>query len=131
MPKFGSRSLSRLTSCDERLQCVLNEVINHVDCSVLSGYRGEKEQNRLKLEGKSQLSYPHSKHNTMPSVAVDVAPYPIDWNDLNRFRRFAGFVEGVAAAQGVKLRWGGDWDRDWDMKDNRFNDLPHFELVED
>jgi len=26
----------------------------------------------------------------MPSDAVDVAPYPIDWNDKERFYYFAG-----------------------------------------
>ena len=68
-------------------------------------------------------------------MAVDAVPYPIDWNDTNRMRFFAGFVMGVAARlyhEGLithKVRWGGDWDRDTDVKDNRFQDLPHFELV--
>jgi len=66
----------------------------------------------------------------MPSLAVDAAPYPIDWNDRDRWMRFSGFVLGVARAYGVTLRWGGDWDRDWDVADNRFNDWPHFEIVE-
>ena len=25
-------------------------------------------------------------------------------------------------------RWGGDWDQDWTVKDNMFDDFPHFEL---
>ena len=37
---------------------------------------------------------------------------------------------GVASQMGIKIRWGGDWDRDTDLSDNRFNDLPHFELME-
>ena len=38
------------------------------------------------------------------------------------------FVIGLAAGIDVNLRWGGDWDRDFDLKDQRFNDYPHFEL---
>jgi len=66
----------------------------------------------------------------LPSLAVDVAPYPIDWNDRERFCYFAGYVKGIAKSLGTELRWGGDWDRDTQVKDNNFDDLPHFELVE-
>ena len=78
--------------------------------------------------GKSQLEYPKSRHNLVPSMAVDVCPYPIDWNDRERFSYFAGYVRGVAAGMGIDIRWGGDWDSDGEVKDNSFDDLPHFEL---
>ena len=44
---------------------------------------------------------------------------------------FAGYVQGVAEQLGIKIRWGGDWDSDFDFKDQTFNDLVHFELRED
>ena len=78
MPRFGKRSNVNLASCDERLQKVFNEVIKHVDCSVLEGHRGEERQNKLQEEGKSKVRYPDGRHNASPSNAVDVAPYPID-----------------------------------------------------
>ena len=28
----------------------------------------------------------------------------------------------------LKIRWGGDWDMDTQTKDNKFDDLVHFEL---
>jgi hypothetical protein len=31
---------------------------------------------------------------------------------------------------GIELRWGGDWSMDFEVKDNRFDDLVHFEIVE-
>jgi len=62
-------------------------------------------------------------------MAVDVAPYPIDWDDLPRFRRFAYYVIGMADGLGVTLRWGGDWDSDPKTKNN-FDDLVHFELID-
>ena len=75
-------------------------------------------------QGKSKTM--NSKHLT--GKAVDVAPYPIDWNDRERFTYFAGYVMGIAAKMGIKLRWGGDWDRDHNLKENSFDDLPHFEI---
>jgi len=65
----------------------------------------------------------------LPAVAI-VCPYPIDWTDTDRFYYFAGHVMAVAAFLGVNLRYGGDWDGDKDLKDNTFNDLCHFELVD-
>jgi hypothetical protein len=130
MPAFGKKSTEKLATCDQRLQDVLNEVVKHFDCSILCGHRGKEEQNEAYHSGRSKLKFPKSKHNGTPSKAVDVAPYPIDWNDINRFHYFAGFVVGIAASKGITLRYGGDWDRDTQLKDNNFNDLPHFEIVE-
>ena len=129
MPSFSNKSKSKLDTCDERLQRVLNEVIKTFDCTVLEGHRTESRQNEMLRTGKSKLAYPHSKHNLLPSNAVDVAPYPIDWNDRERFTYFAGYVKGIAESMNIKLRWGGDWDSDWKVKDNNFDDLPHFEIL--
>ena len=130
MPKFGRSSKKRLASCDERLQKVFNEVIKYVDCSVLEGHRGEERQNALFEEGKTQVKFPKGRHNSSPSNAVDVTPYPVDWEDRERQTLFAGFVLGVAKLMGVTLRWGGDWDMDFHVMDNRFDDFPHFEIRE-
>ena len=130
MPKFGKSSLEKLSTCDKRLQLVFNEVIKTVDCSVLEGHRGEQRQNKLYDEGKTKLKFPNGRHNASPSRAVDVVPYPIDWEDRERFHLFAGFVLGIAKQLGINLRWGGDWDSDWQVNDNRFEDFPHFELKE-
>ena len=128
MPKFGRKSRENLSSCDERLQKVFNEVIKHVDCSVLEGHRSKDRQNKLYEEGKTKVKYPNGRHNRQPSSAVDVTPYPVDWKDRERQTLFAGFVIGVASQMGIKLRWGGDWDQDFQVVDNRFDDFPHFEL---
>ena len=124
------RSNVNLASCDERLQKIFNKVIQHVDCSVLEGHRGEERQNKLQEEGKSKVRYPDGRHNASPSNAVDVAPYPIDWDDRERFHLFAGFVLGVANGMGITLRWGGDWNMNFEVDDNKFDDFPHFEIVD-
>ena len=128
MPYFGKTSKKRLNTCDDRLQKVFNEVIRHVDCSVLEGHRSKDRQNKLYEEGKTKVKYPDGRHNRQPSSAVDVTPYPVDWKDRERQTLFAGFVIGVASQMNINLRWGGDWDQDFQVADNRFDDFPHFEL---
>lgn len=128
MPKFGKRSRENLSTCNKDLQLIFKEVIRHVDCSVLEGHRSEDRQNALYKEGKTKVKYPRGRHNASPSNAVDVVPYPIDWEDRERMTLFAGFVLGIANQMGINLRWGGDWDQDFEVQDNKFDDFPHFEL---
>lgn len=136
MPHFSDQSRQRLNSCHEDLITLFNEVVQTFDCTILCGHRGEKEQNEHYEAGRSKVKYPHSKHNLNPSMAVDVAPYPIDWADTNTFYLFGGYVLGIAqqlhqvGAMQHRLRWGGDWDSDNDTSDQRFNDLLHFELIQ-
>ena len=128
MPYFSKRSKSRLSTCDERLQEVFTEVIKHVDCSILEGHRSKERQNKLYDEGRTKVKYPTGRHNSNPSKACDVTPYPVDWKDRERQTLFAGFVIGVARSMGYNVRWGGDWDMDFQVMDNRFDDFPHFEI---
>ena len=128
MPRYSKKSKERLASCDERLQDVFNEVINYVDCSILEGHRSKERQNKLYDENRTKVKYPNGRHNSSPSKAVDVTPYPVDWEDRERQTLFAGFVLGLARNMGIRLRWGADWDMDFQVMDNRFDDFPHFEV---
>jgi peptidoglycan L-alanyl-D-glutamate endopeptidase CwlK len=129
MPEFSAFSKRNLETADLQLQELFNEVIKHFDCRVTYGHRGEEEQTAAYHRGNSHVPWPFSKHNKMPSRAVDVIPYPVDWKDLDRFYYFAGVVKGIAAMLGIQITWGGDWDNDTRVKNNKFNDLAHFELV--
>ena len=128
MPKFGKRSMSKLETCHEDLQQVFYQVIKHFDCSILEGYRGEELQNKYFDEGKSKVKFPKGRHNANPSKAVDVVPWPVDWDDTDRMYYFAGFVKGIASMLDIPIRWGGDWNDNTEVKDTGFKDLPHFEL---
>ena len=64
-----------------------------------------------------------------PSEAIDAAPCPIDWEDRERATLFAGFMIGLGKDHDIDLRWGGDWNTDWQVKDNKFDDLLHYEVV--
>ena len=129
MPQFGRRSKEQLSSCHPDLQRLFNEVIKHYDCTVIEGHRSNEKQLKAFNAGKSRIKS-GGKHNRSPSFAADVAPWPIDWNDKDRFYYFAGKVQGIAQMMNIKLRWGGDWDCDNNLKDQTLYDLPHFELID-
>lgn len=138
MPTFSEVSRQRLATCDLRLQDILNEVIKYVDFTILEGHRGREAQERAFADGKSKLHYPHGKHNSLPSRAVDIAPWlpdvRIDWKDVVAMGRLMGFVQLIAMQKGIKLRFGLDWDGDWRTvdrdPDEDFLDAPHIELVD-
>ena len=130
MAKFGSKSLSLLATLDGRLVDVVTLAIVIYDFSVLSTHRTMHEQNDLYETGFSKKKFPDSKHNVYPSKAVDIAPYPVDWEDELRFYYLAGVIEACAHGIGVRLRWGGDWDSDDDLHDQTFMDLGHYELID-
>lgn len=129
MPEFSPRSLAQLRTCDPRLQQVMHEAINTIDFTVLEGYRSPERQRELFEQGLSRVAE-NGTHSTNPSRAVDIAPFPIDWKDRERFVLFAGFILGIAKGQGITLRWGGDWNHNFQVADERFRDLGHFELVD-
>lgn len=131
MPAFSQRSLSKLETCHEDLQKLFKEVVKHFDCTITEGRRDKASQDEYFRTGKSKVEWPNSKHNAEApdmSRAVDVAPYPIDWKDKERFYYFAGVVQGIAMQMDISIRWGGDWDQDTQVHDQTFFDLPHFEL---
>jgi hypothetical protein len=123
MAKFSQVSKERLATCDHRLQELMNDVIQHVDISILCGYRGKEDQDKACAAGNSKAPFPTSRHNCSPSQAVDVAPFPIDWNDLKRFKELGALVKERAAVLGIPIEWGGDW--------KKFVDLPHYQLKEE
>lgn len=135
MPQFGKTSKARLATCHEDLQTIFNEVIKYFDCHVVCGHRTKEDQEEAYQKGFSKVHFPHSKHNSSPSMAVDVVPYPIDWKDLNRMKYFAGYVKGIARRlkdEGLidhEVISGLDWDNDTELKDTTFKDHPHYELI--
>ena len=135
MPKFGDRSNENLETCSEQLQTVAREAIRFVDFSVIEGHRTAERQQELFADGKSQLDgvTQKSHHQSDPSRAMDLLPYPSVlhglniWSDFKRFTLFDGFILGIARANGIELISGIDWNRDWSMADTGFFDYPHFE----
>lgn len=124
MYKFGKRSRKRLKGVDARLVNVLNELIKIMDVTVIEGLRSAERQEELLAQGATKVKY--SKH--MEGKAVDICPYPIDWDDRDRFHYMGGMIRGIAKQLNLNVRWGGDWDSDGEVKDNNFDDLVHIEI---
>ena len=124
MYKFGKRSKQRLKGVDPKLVNVLNELIKIMDVTIIEGLRSKERQQELLAQGKTKTKY--SKH--IEGKAVDLAPYPINWDDREMFHYMGGMLRGLGKAMELKIRWGGDWDSDGDTKDNNFDDLVHFEI---
>lgn len=132
MPTYSQKSLSKLRTVAEPLQILFIEVIKHVDCTIVCGLRTTEEQQILYAQGRTMPGRivtnldgvlkrsRHQINNQGVCTAVDAVPYPIDWDDIDRFYRFGGFVLGIASQMGIELTWGGDW--------VTFTDPPHFQL---
>ena len=132
MYKYSKRSKERLATCHPDIQKVMNEVIKHVDCTIIEGIRTKETQEEYVRKGVSKtMNSKHLEQADGYSHAVDVIAYPIEWDNNPRNYLFAGFVKGIAASMGIKLRLGADWDGDFTTKDQTFHDLPHFELILD
>lgn len=125
---LGVTSLNRLGTCHRDLQRLVIDVSERIDdgalapagikdITVLCGYRGRDAQEKAFADGASKLHWPDSKHNKTPALAVDIAPYPVDWSESQRFSVLRGFVLARAAVLGIKLRI-----IEWD--------LPHLELAD-
>tara|TARA_R110002020_G_scaffold195157_1_gene396144 strand:- start:14728 stop:15126 length:399 start_codon:yes stop_codon:yes gene_type:complete len=132
MPRFGKKSRSRLKGVHPKLVSVLNEVVKYFDITIIEGLRSQERQDELVEQGKSKTKF----GNHVKGRAVDIAPYPIDWDSRDDFHYLGGFVLGTAAKMGINIRWGGDWSDSSlsksarTTKDNNFDDLVHFEIKE-
>ena len=118
MFRFGKKSKERLKGVDARLVSVLNELIKIMDVTIIEGVRSSERQEELLKQGLSKVKY--SKH--MEGKAVDLAPYPIDWDDLERFYYMGGMIRGIGKELGINVRWGGDWDSDGNIREQSIND---------
>ena len=129
MPKFSTISLMHLEQVAEPLVVVAKMAIEIIDFRVTCGHRSRLEQMNAYHNGTSTKKWPDSYHNRLPSEAFDFAPWPINWKDHERFVYVGGVIVGVARSHGINVIWGGDWDSDGHIRDHRFIDRPHIQLV--
>jgi peptidoglycan L-alanyl-D-glutamate endopeptidase CwlK len=155
MPLYSQASEKKLLTCEPDLITLFEYVVDYFDNTIVYGHRTPREQFVLYQKGRKYdvidrkwnivdpskvVTYKDgyinkSMHNHNPSRAVDAIAYPIDWKDTDRQYYFAGYVIGIAQKpydDGVikhEIRCGADWDRDTHVKDERFKDLYHFELI--
>jgi len=130
MYRYGKTSKARLKTCHPDVVKICNNLIKIMDVTVLEGVRSKDAQKEYVRTGRSKtLNSKHLKQSDGFSHAVDLAPFPIDWADKDRFIYMQGMVRGIASQLNIKIRSGIDWDVDGHIKDHTFFDGPHFELV--
>jgi len=151
--KLGARSKRELNGVHPDLVMVVETAItlSAVDFSVHDGLRTVAEQKQLVERGASRtMRSKHLKQADGFGHAVDLVPYingKLRW-EWDPIYDIAEAVHRSATDYGVKLRWGGVWDRsftrldgqmiEWEVEqyaDRRrangrrvFLDGPHFEL---
>lgn len=126
MPKLSKASLAKLETCHSDLQRLVKAVVITHDCTVICGERTLEDQQKAykggfsKLDGIKKKSTHQTSKEQPKSLAVDVLPYPINWNDKEGHIKFARVVKYTADQLGIKIVWGGDW---------KFVDRPHYQLA--
>jgi len=147
MYKLGKGSLKKLESVHHDLVKIIKLAITRtpIDFGISEGHRSLERQKELYDQGKSKIDgiNKKGKHNYSPSLAIDLYAYHPDIEvrkklayDVPTLCLIAGVIISCADELKAKgdikhsIRWGGNWDNDGViLYDQRFDDLPHFELV--
>jgi len=116
--ELGNRSKQSLSGVHPDLVAVVEAAIKITkqDFLVIEGVRSKDRQVELVKAGKSKTM--NSRHLT--GHAVDLCPYPVDWNDHSKFNAIAEAMKAAAKDLCIPLEWGGDWKGGWDK--------PHYQL---
>jgi len=133
---LSQRSLDIAKDCNPLIIALIKLAIvkTPIDFGVawMGGKRTAQEQYQLFKDGKSEKDgyIKPSKHQS--GDAIDLIAFvgnkAIDNKEM--LCVIAGVMFTCAAELGINLRWGLDWNRNGDIRDNTFNDQYHFEIVE-
>lgn len=129
MAKFSVDSAERLSHAHPLLQKLMNEAIKQFDFVILQSQRGRADQELAFKLKHTKVHYGDSSHNWRPALALDIAPNPVNWKNLKPFHALSKIIIPMAKEMKIPIRWGGDWDGDGDLTDQKFIDLPHYELT--
>jgi len=138
---LGQQSRARLKGVHPDLVKVVELAIKKTatDFLVLEGVRTPARQKELYAQGRTRpgqvvtwtLTSNHFAKADGFGHAVDLAPYPVDWNDLKKFDAISKAMFAAAAELGIRIRWGADWDQDGKSRERGESDSPHFEIMTD
>ena len=128
MYKFGKKSLEKLNN--KQLHPVLKLLMEKaietspLDFTIIETVRTKEQQIINIKKGVSKTI--KSRHipatnKSGYSEAVDIAPYPINWADIQRFKELSAHIKKTADLMKIKIEWGGDW--------KTFKDYLHWQLA--
>jgi peptidoglycan L-alanyl-D-glutamate endopeptidase CwlK len=155
--RLGAQSLARLKGVHPQLARVVQGAIEKTkqDFMVLEGVRSKETMweywgkgrtasqcraagvpEKYAKPGLAKVTWLNnplgSNHRIMADGfghAVDLCPFPVDWNDAAKFDAIADAMFAAAKELGVKIRWGADWDQDGNPRERGETDSPHFEVA--
>lgn len=134
--EFSAVSNRNLNTCEYRLVMLANAVLGYglFDFGIIQGHRNEGKQNHHFNNKASRVQWPNSKHNSTPSKAFDFVLWldgrpTTSKKDLPSYYMAIGVFKVEARRLGFDVRSGGDWDGDWSVTDQKFNDLMHIEIL--
>lgn len=132
--KLSTTSLNKLNAINPELRKVVLKAFETMpfDITIIEGLRTKKRQEELFAQGATKVHT--SRH--MSGNALDMAPYPIDWENTDRFKAMAHHMFEAAKELGIVIRWGGNWSRIDENQpypaiapgQKKLIDMPHFEL---
>lgn len=131
MASFGKASEEKLKHLHPDLIRIVRKAIKTLDFTIVQTIRTEEQHNDYLARGMTTIPYNKTRHKPNDaglSEAMDLAPWPINWEDENKFYFLAGVILQCAKEENIAIRCGYDWDGDGDFKDQNFNDIPHTEL---
>lgn len=137
---LGKKSQTMLEGVHPLMVAVVTRAIQLTaqDFLVLEGVRTKARQAKLYAQGRTEpgdkvtwtlVSNHFVNEATGFGHAVDLCPYPVDWNTASKFDAIGKAMFQAAEELGVKIRWGADWDQDGNPRERGETDSPHFELV--
>ena len=133
--KLSNRSLDRMKGVNPKLINLALLAIKRtpIDFGIawMGGLRTPEEQNQLFKDGYSQMDgYEKiSKHQFGEAIDLNVFVGSKIVDNKEMLCVVAGVMFSCAAELNLKIRWGLDWNMNGDIRDNKFNDQYHFELI--
>ena len=120
---WGNKSKEAISTVDPRLVYIANKLADIWNMTIIHGYRGRELQTQLHEQNPNgALPWPLSEHNHTPSRAIDIAPYPVNWEKVDRFDMMIGAAYAIAE--------GGNFRIDSGKFFSNVLDYPHIQVVD-
>lgn len=132
MPGFDAADLARLERLHPLLKQLFVEARKQTAFTIRDTNRGRADQEAAFKAKRSTVHFGDSAHNWSPSLAADIYPLPVKFDDPGYAKLFVplqiGILKPLAAKLNIAIRQGIDWNRNGILTDDKWDDLPHVEL---
>jgi len=136
---LGKRSIDNLSGVHPLLVDVVKLAISRStqDFAVICGVRTIEQQKELYAQGRTKpgnivtwtMKSRHLPDSYGYGRAVDIVPFPVDWNSPSKFDAINDAMQAAASDLGLTIRWGADWDQDGNPREKGETDSPHWEII--